>query len=158
MNFTVIAIIAFFGVEIALVGASALLYSRMRAKADAERAASVPWGIKVEAAVGTAQSAKDTVERLKLEHYDNLRNLFESQVLQIAQLKGEIVTLRKEVEQLTTKVQTLQRGERREAKRAADQAVAEDGASPLPGPEVNGVPFPGGASPEPGRRRFGHIP
>lgn len=152
-----IALICLVLIQLAIAGGCGLLYARMRSKADAEQASMLPWGIKVEAAVGTAQAASAKVDMIEMEHYKNLRSLFESQVLQIAQLKATAENLQQQVDSLTTKVLSLQRMDRHAKKKEADSFPAEDGASPLPGAEMNGVPFPVDASSEPTRRRFGHV-
>lgn len=153
INFGLMALLL---VQVALSGASWFIYSRMRSTADAERAARPEWGIKVEAALGTARDAKQAVDTIELAHYKSLRSMFEDQVLQIGQLKGDIVTLKKEIEQLTTKVQTLQRMDRGFKKKAEEAAPAMpgpegpfEGESPLDEAVRNGVayrlPVPGGA-------------
>lgn len=149
------ALISLILVQLGFIGASAFLYTRMRSKADADKAAMIPWGIKIEGAIGTADSAKRQVEMIELEHYKNLRALFESQALQIGELKGEIAVLRKELAQADIKIQTLQRMDRK-----ARKEIAEEAASALPGPEevpMNGMPY-GDAPHAQSKRRFGAIP
>lgn len=157
MNFEILAVIALVMVEMAIAGGCALLYSRMRSKADSEKASMIPWGIEVKAAVGTANDAKRAVELLELEHYKSLRSMFEDQALQIANLKADNVKLLQRVESLELKVATLQRMDRAARKKEADAILAEEAAPALPGSELNGVPFPEGASPEPRARSFGRI-
>lgn len=153
-----IALVCLVLIQLAIAGGCGLLYARMRSKADAEKASMVPWGIEVKAAVGTAQSAKDMVDKIELEHFKNLRSMFESQVLQIAQLKADIAGLQQQVDSLTTKVLSLQRMDRHAVKREADRALAEEVEPASPGPEMNGVPFPGGSLTAPRRNSFGRIP
>lgn len=132
MNPAFLAIIGLLTVQLCIAGGCAFLYARFRSKADAERTLLAPWGIKVEAAIGTANDAKRAVETIELEHYKSLRSLFESQALQIANLKAENTALLQRIESLEVKVQTLQRMDRKErnkeAKLAADpwKPVAEE--------------------------------
>lgn len=165
MNSTILGIIALFGVQIILAGLSALIYSRMRSKADSTVAAMVPWGIEVKAAVGTANAAKSAVDMIELQHYKNLRSLFEDQALQIAQLKADKGELLKKIESLETKVLTLQRLDRKDRAREAPIArepwsspageKMEDDAARLDAIlHAEGIPLnaTNGAKPQPNRR------
>lgn len=110
-------------VQIGFIGASVLLYARMRSKADAENTSRIPWGIQVQGAIGTAEAAKRQVELIEVEHYKTLKSFFENQSLQISQLKSELLEAHKRIDALEIKVQTLQRMDRHDRKKMMEESL-----------------------------------
>jgi len=116
MQFGVISLIL---VQLGFVAATVAMYLRMRAHADVERTNQTSWGMEVKAAVGTANTAAQKVDMIELEHYKNLRSLFESQALQLANCRAEIERLQTKVETLEVKVASLNRMDRRDRAQVA---------------------------------------
>lgn len=160
-----IALISLLCAQVVILGMGAAIYLRQRSQADAERIAKVDWGIKLEAAIGKADSAKQAVDMIEVSHYNKLRVKFEEQILEIAALKGELAEVKKELERVRVKAETAARMDRHARKKEAEEA-----ASAQPGPEAaldaarrNGTAIPlfppGDASPRPrARSTFGQIP
>lgn len=151
--------------QVVILVLGAAIYLRQRSQADAERIAKVDWGIKLEAAIGKADSAKQAVELIEVTHYNRLRAKFEEQVLEIASLKGELAELKKELDRVRVKAETAARMDRAARKRETEEAApampGHGGDHGLDGLIRNGqaVPlFPGGASPASSRSGFGAIP
>lgn len=120
-------IISLLIVQLALVGATAILFLRLRSQADVEKHDHVGWGIKISAAVGTAEAAKRQVELVETEHFKALRTKFEAQELEIAELRKECISLRNEVVTLRTALASKARSERLERQREEAPPPAKNG-------------------------------
>lgn len=143
----VYGVLALLSAQIVLVVLTATAYLRIRSHSDAEKNERISWGIKVEAAVNTADAAKRSVEVIELSHYKALLAKFEAQGLEIAELKKENSSLRAEVIGIRTKLASMGKEERRRER----EGVFEDA---FPQPEKNGVV----PTPQANRPTFGKIP
>lgn len=121
-----LAIVAFFGVQMALVGAAFYVYSRMRTQQDIQGQAQQNWSAKLELAVKTADTALSRADTIEIQHYRSLRVLFDEQAALIGALNGKVKALEAELALCNRKLASEERMSRRAVAKAAKASQEED--------------------------------
>ncbi len=155
----VYGVISLITAQILILCLTCAAYLRMRSHQDTEKHDRISWGIKVDAAVSVADSAKRQVEMIEMSHYKALLSKFEAQNLEIADMHKELLSLRNEVVNLRVRHASETRAEKRKEIREAGEASNE---AILLEAQQNGHAFPVPADVKPTTvntpRPFGRIP
>lgn len=108
-------------VQIAVAGACLYAYTRLRHAQDTAGQEKISWGVKVEAAVTQADTARRLVESIEVEHYKRLRSLVESLNAELTDARARIVSLERELKVCQTKLASEERIARRDEQRRAER-------------------------------------
>lgn len=161
----VFAVVSMLAVQLGIAAACLYAYTRLRHHQDSTGQDRIAWGVKVEAAVNQADSARKLVENIEVEHYKRLRSLVEALNAELVDARARIVALERELKVCQTKLASEERISRRDAQRrekmATPEMPAEPDASDVDTLVRNGVAIPlAPQAPAPAGRRestFGRI-
>lgn len=136
----ILGLVAFFGVQLAFVGASLYAYNRMRSQQDTQGQQREAWTAKLELAVTTADTAKRLAESIEVDHFKKLRALYEVQGAELAEAKARILSLERELKVCQMKLASEERINRRDESRRQKEEAAHAAKEPA------GVPTAAGAA------------
>lgn len=121
----IFAVVALLVVEVAVAAACLYAYTRIRSQQDSTGQERIAWGVKLEAAVTQADSARRLVETIEVEHYKRLRALVESQAAELSDARARIISLERELKVCQTKLASEERIARRDEQRRAERQTPE---------------------------------
>lgn len=133
----ILGLVAFFGLQMAFVGATLYAYNRIRAQQDSQGQEKLQWSVQVNAAVSQADSAMKKAESIETAHFGKLRALFEAQAVELSDARARITSLEKELKVCQMKLASEERINRREEKRRSKEEPPDEEAH---GAEVPGAP------------------